>query len=69
MVAVSFFVAAPIAWYAADVWLADFAFRTPIPWYAFPVAGFGALAISIATVSWRTIAAAMSNPVNALRYE
>ena len=69
LVVVGFLVGAPLAWLAANSWLQDFAFRTPIPWYAFAIAGAAALFISLGTVSWRTVRAAMVNPVQALRYE
>lgn len=69
LVVVAFMVGAPLAWIASRIWLEDFAYRTTIPWYAFIVAGAAALLISLATIGWRTVGAAMMNPVKALRYE
>ena len=69
LVSVAFLVAAPLAWYASNSWLEDFAFRTTIPWYAFVIAGVAALLISLGTIASRTIRAALANPVLSLRYE
>ena len=68
-VAVAFAIACPIAWYAMNQWLADFAYRTELSWWLFALSGLTALIIALLTVSWQTWRAATRNPVEALRYE
>ncbi len=69
LVLISFVVATPVAWYALQQWLADFAYRTPMPWWVFVLAGSVATFIAMLTVSFQSIKAAISNPVDALRSE
>jgi len=62
-------IAFPIAWYAMDKWLQDFAYRINIGWWIFIVAGSVALLIALFTVSFQAIKAAIANPVKSLRTE
>lgn len=62
-------VAWPIAWYAMDKWLQDFAYRTNISWWMFIFSGGIALVIALVTMSFQAIKAARANPVDSLRYE
>ena len=69
LLAVSFIIAAPIAWYIGQQWLLSFAERTPIFWWLFPLALLLVGVITLATVivqSWRT---ANENPVNSIKTE
>jgi putative ABC transport system permease protein len=59
----------PIAWYAMNRWLEGFAFRVELGWATFALAGGLALAIAWLTVSWQAVRAALSDPIEALRYE
>lgn len=59
----------PIAWYAMSRWLEGFAYATSIGWGVFVLAGGSALAIAWLTVSWQSIRAALTNPVEALHNE
>jgi len=68
-VGLAFIIATPIAWYAMDKWLSAFAYRTSLSWWIFILAGFMALAIALLTVSWQSIKAALTNPVESLRSE
>ncbi len=68
-VVIAFIVATPIAWYAMNRWLHNFAYRTELSWWIFALAGVMALAIALLTVSWQSWRAASRNPVEALRYE
>ncbi|MFP4556607.1 MAG: ABC transporter permease [Bacteroidales bacterium] len=68
-VAIAFVIATPIAYYAMDKWLQNFAYRTQLSWWVFALAGLLALAIALLTVSWQSWLAARRNPVEALRYE
>jgi len=69
LVLIGFIVAAPLAYYAMNRWLQDFAYRVEIGIGVFVLAGLLVLAIAWLTVSYQSIKAALSNPVEALRYE
>ncbi len=62
-------IAWPIAYFAMNLWLQDFAYRVNITWSVFVVSGVAALAIALITVSVHAIRAALTNPIEALRYE
>jgi putative ABC transport system permease protein len=62
-------IALPIAWYAMNKWLQNFAYRIIISWWMFFLAGALALLIALFTVSWQAVRAATANPVKSLRYE
>jgi putative ABC transport system permease protein len=62
-------VAWPIAWYAMNKWLQNFAYRIDLTIWPFLCAGSIALIIALLTVSWQAVRAATANPVDALRYE
>jgi len=69
LVLISFVVAAPIAWWAMNKWLQNFAYRQPLGPGAFLWAGLLALGIAWLTVSYQSLKAALANPVDSLRYE
>ena len=69
LVALSCLIAFPVAWWVMHGWLADFPYRTPIHWWVFGLAGIGAVLITLLTVSFQAIRAALSNPVESLRAE
>jgi putative ABC transport system permease protein len=69
LVIISFFVAAPAAWYFMHEWLKDFAYRTDIAWWVFAASGILAVIIAISTISFMAVKAAMANPVKSLRTE
>lgn len=62
-------IAFPIAWYAMDSWLQDFAYRIDVPWWVFILAGIVAAIIAFITISFQAVKAAISNPVKSLRAE
>lgn len=68
-VIIAFLIACPLAWYAMDLWLQGFAYRTSLSWWIFALAGILALGIALLTVSLQSWKAANRNPVEALRYE
>jgi putative ABC transport system permease protein len=68
-VAIAFVIATPIAYYAMNKWLENFAYKTSLSWWIFALAGLLALGIALLTVSWQSWKAATRNPVEALRYE
>ena len=69
LVVVAFVVASPLAYLVMHRWLENFAYRVDISWPIFLVAGLSALGIALLTVSYQSIRAALTNPVEALRYE
>ena len=68
-VLIAFVIATPIAWFAMNKWLENFAYKTNLSWWIFALAGLLALGIALVTVSWQSWKAATRNPVEALRYE
>jgi putative ABC transport system permease protein len=62
-------IAFPIAWYAMNSWLQDFAYRIDVPWWVFVIAGILAGIIAFITISFQAIKAAIANPVKSLRSE
>ena len=62
-------VAWPIAWYALNRWSQNFAYHTPISWWIFIFAGMSVMAVALLTMSWQTLRAARTNPVDLLKYE
>lgn len=69
LVVISIFIATPVAWYAMSLWLNDFSYRIGMPWWVFLLAGGLAIAVSLLTVSYQAIKAALLNPVTSLRSE
>ncbi len=62
-------IASPLAWYAMNKWLQDFAYHINIQWWVFAVAGLLAVLIAFATISYQAVKAALMNPVKSLRSE
>jgi putative ABC transport system permease protein len=62
-------IAFPIAWWAMNKWLQDFAYPTTINWWIFALAGLATLIIALFTVSFQSIKSALMNPVKSLRSE
>jgi putative ABC transport system permease protein len=69
LVIISSIIAFPIAWYAMNKWLQDFAFRTNISWWVFFLAAGVTMVIALITISFQSIKAALTNPVESLRSE
>ncbi|AXT54511.1 ABC transporter permease [Aquimarina sp. MMG015] len=69
LVIIALFIAAPIAYYFMSQWLQKFSYRTEISWNTFIIAGFGALIITIITISIQAIKSVTANPVDSLRTE
>ncbi|MBN2172610.1 MAG: ABC transporter permease [Bacteroidales bacterium] len=62
-------IAWPIAWLAVERWLQNFEYRITISWWVFLIAAFAELAIAFIAVGYQSFKAAVTNPVEALRYE
>jgi ABC-type antimicrobial peptide transport system permease subunit len=68
-VIIAMLIASPIAWYAMEQWLEEYAYKINISWWMFVIAGFAALVIALLTVSFQAIRAAIANPATSLRSE
>lgn len=69
LVLIAFVIAIPLAWYFMHGWLQNYSYRTEISWWVFAAAGTGAILLTIITVSFQAIKAAVANPVKSLRTE
>lgn len=67
LIVISFLVAAPLAWYVMSQWLETFAYHISIHWSVFLISVGATLIIALATVSYRSIRAAITNPADTLR--
>src|SRR5215831_7803827 len=67
LVAISCFIAFPVAWWMMYKWLQDYEYRIQISWWIFIAAGLLAILIALITVSFQAIKAALMNPVKSLR--
>ncbi len=69
LVLIANIIAWPIAFYAVNKWLQNFAYRIEMNYWLFILGGFIALLIAITTVSFQAIKASLANPIKALKYE
>jgi len=69
LVIISCFIAGPLAWWFMHNWLLKYSYRTTISVWVFVVSGLGAMVITLLTVSFQAIKAALANPVKSLRSE
>ncbi|HTQ63808.1 MAG TPA: ABC transporter permease [Puia sp.] len=69
MVLISLVISIPLAYYFMNKWLLNYTYRADLSWWIFASAAFGAMLITVLTVSYQSIRAAMSNPVKNLRSE
>jgi ABC-type antimicrobial peptide transport system permease subunit len=69
LVIISCCIAVPVAYYFMDSWLQKYQYRTEISWWVMLITCAGALAITLMTVSFQAVRAALMNPVKSLRME
>jgi putative ABC transport system permease protein len=69
LVLVSIAIATPLIYFGAEYWIQTFPYHTEINLLVFIIAGLAVLMISLLTISYQTIKAARTNPVDSLRYE
>jgi putative ABC transport system permease protein len=69
LVIISLLIATPIAYYFMHDWLLNYKYRTELSWWVFILTGLGAITITLCTVSFQSIKAAIANPVKSLRSE
>ena len=65
----AFILVVPVAYFAMNAWLHNFAYHVDISWEIFLLAGLAAFVIAWLTVSYQSIKAALANPVKSLRHE
>ena len=69
LVLIAFLIAIPLGYYFMSNWLQSYSYRTSLSWWIFAATGSGALLITLLTVSYQAIKAAIANPVKSLRTE
>jgi len=69
MIGIAILIAIPLAWYAGNQWLQDFAFRIPVQGWVFMAASVATILIALATVGFHSVRSALMNPVKSLRTE
>ncbi len=69
LVSISLLIATPVAYYFMHNWLQSYQYRTNLSWRIFAATSIGALMITLMTVSFQAIKAAIANPVKSLRNE
>jgi len=69
LVGIAFVIAAPVAWFVMNRWLQDFAYRITISWWIFALAALFAIAVTLVTVGFQTVKAALMNPIRSLKSE
>jgi putative ABC transport system permease protein len=69
MIGIAILIAIPLAWYAGNQWLQDFAFRIPVQGWIFIAASFATILIALITVGFHSVRSALMNPVKSLRTE
>jgi putative ABC transport system permease protein len=66
---VAFIIACPVAILILNKWLSNFAYKTTLHFWIFIVSGLAVTIIALLTISWKSLEAANTNPIKALRYE
>ncbi len=69
LIGIAFLIATPLAYYFMHGWLQDFVYRVDISWWIIALSGIIAVFISMATISFKAVKAALANPVKSLRTE
>ncbi|WP_423147759.1 ABC transporter permease [Rubrolithibacter danxiaensis] len=69
LISIAIIIAVPVAFFAMNKWMQNFAYRTDITWWMFALAGLLALLIALVTISFQAIKAAIANPIKSLRTE
>jgi ABC-type antimicrobial peptide transport system permease subunit len=69
LILIAYLIASPVTYYFLSHWLENYTYRTDITWWVFALAGGGTLLITLITVSYQSIRAALLNPVKSLRNE
>lgn len=67
LILLAILIASPLAWFGMHRWLQGFAYKIEIKWWVFALSGLLTIVVSILTVSWQSIKAALMDPVKSLR--
>lgn len=69
LVTISLVIAIPVAYYFMFGWIKNYKYHAELSWWIFAATAFGAIMITLLTVSYQSIKAALANPVKSLRSE
>jgi ABC-type antimicrobial peptide transport system permease subunit len=69
LIGIAFLIATPIAYYAMNQWMTDFAYKTEISVWIFIASGIGMMSIAVLIMSFKTISKAIANPIKSLKTE
>jgi putative ABC transport system permease protein len=69
LTAIALLVGSPMAWYFTTAWLQKYDQRTDVSWWLFGLTGLLLLLITLVTVGWQAVKAALANPVDSLKSE
>jgi len=69
LVIISLFIASPLAWYLMHNWLQHYDYHSTISVWVFVLTGLAAVMITLLTISFQSVKAALANPVKSLRSE
>jgi len=67
LVSIALFIGMPLTWYAMTRWLNHYPYHTPLSWWVFGSAAVATLALTLLTISYQSIRAALTNPIKSLR--
>ncbi|MDB5153329.1 MAG: FtsX-like permease family protein [Mucilaginibacter sp.] len=69
LIVIALLIASPIAYYSMYKWLQNYRYHSNMAWWIFALTGIGAMAITLLTVSFQSIKAALANPAKSLKTE
>jgi len=69
LIAIALFIAVPTASFFMSRWLQNYAYRVSLSWWIFAITGGGAVLVTLLTISYHAVKAALANPVQSLRSE
>jgi putative ABC transport system permease protein len=69
LIAISFLIAVPVAYYAVNSWLSNFTNHITLQWWQFALPGLLVLTIALVVVISKAMRTANANPVDKLKYE
>jgi hypothetical protein len=69
LVTIALLIALPVSWYFMHKWLQGYTYRTELSWWIFAVTAIGAILVTLLTISWQIMKAALANPIKSLKSE
>jgi putative ABC transport system permease protein len=67
LITISIIIAIPVSWWMMNSWLANFAYRTSVPWWVYGASCIATIIIALVTIGFQSVRAAVENPVKSLR--